>query len=221
MNKLSTNMRTDIKFDNGSFELSTSSSIPQYTVDWEWVGEDDHYRYGRVKLPYSSGLRNVATGIGVRIPFLPSIKIAMVEILLSGIEGEESVMNKRNNGLYFPLLDVYGKEIRVSRLPFYSTDGLYRLTLLDNTAYLSDYSSMDLMMTESLEQNKRFLLECVPGNLYQYPTTGVGIFRYLNSNLQHSGLAERIKSQFNADKMTVREALINNENNSISILAEE
>ena len=87
--------------------------------------------------------------------------------------------------------------------------------------YLSDYEERDLAMIESMEQNKRFLLECTPGNLYQYPTTGVGIFRYLNSNLRSSGLAERIKQQFNADKMIVQEAVINQEENSISIVAEE
>lgn len=214
-------MRTDIKFDNGQFTLSLSSSMPQYTVDWEWVDESDYDLYGVVRLPYTNGLRNLETGIGVRIPFKTSTKRVSVSFVLTGVEGDSELINARTNNPVFELLDVNGNRIKASYLPVYAMSGQYRLTIKDGNIYLSDYYERDLAMIESLEQNKRFLLECTPGNLYQFPTTGVGVFRYLNSNLRSSGLAERIKSQFNADKMTVREAVIEDDDKSIGIIAEE
>ena len=93
--------------------------------------------------------------------------------------------------------------------------------MVNGNVYLSDYEELDLAVVESMEQNKRCLLECVPGNLYQHPTTGVGIFRYLNSNMERSGLGERIKSQFNMDGMRVESATIDQENNTIKIEAAE
>lgn len=214
-------MRTDIKFDSGSFTPSFTSSIPQYTMDWTWEREDDYALYGSVRLPETNGLRSLENGIGVRIPFRSSTKKVNVSFIVSDSEGGSSLINNRTNNPIFGLLDVSGDQVQASYLPVYSMDGEYRITMKNGDIYLSDYEERDLAMIESMEQNKRFLLECTPGNLYQYPTTGVGIFRYLNSNLRSSGLAERIKQQFNADKMIVQEAVINQEENSISIVAEE
>ncbi len=214
-------MRTDIKCENEGFELSFRKSTPQYTVTLEWTKETDFAIHGTITLPYSTGLRNLAAGVGVFIPFRYTVKPVLVSFVLDGFEGHEELLNRKTNNYTFELLNTSGEAVLASYLPVYSTGGKFRVSMVNGNVYLSDYEELDLAVVESMEQNKRCLLECVPGNLYQHPTTGVGIFRYLNSNMERSGLGERIKSQFNMDGMRVESATIDQENNTIKIEAAE
>ena len=58
-------------------------------------------------------------------------------------------------------------------------------------------------------QNRNLLLQCVPSNNYRYPTSGVGLIKYLHANLAHSGLAEKLQTEFKNDKVNVINAAFN------------
>ena len=58
-------------------------------------------------------------------------------------------------------------------------------------------------------QNRNLLLQCVPSNNYRYPTSGVGLIKYLHANLSHSGLAEKLQTEFKDDKVEIINAAFN------------
>lgn len=214
-------MRTDIKCDYENFDILFSHSIPQYTLNLEWVKEDDYNIYGTCVINNLLSI-NINTGIGVNIPFLSVKKKVFISFLIEDGYGNTGYMlNRKNNQEYFPLLNLQGEQIYSTYFPILSVSGQYRIIINNNNAYICDYRELDLSVIESLEQNKMFLLQCTPGNLYQFPTTGVSIFKYLNSNLSTSGLGEKIKEQFNLDNMYVEKAIIDQETGNIQINAKE
>ena len=56
-------------------------------------------------------------------------------------------------------------------------------------------------------QNGTFLLKAVAGNLYQHPTTGVGLIDFLHSNMENNGLAAKLQAEFGADKVVIKNAI--------------
>ena len=42
------------------------------------------------------------------------------------------------------------------------------------------------------------------GNLYQHPTTGVGLIDFLHSNMENNGLAAKLQAEFGADKVVIK-----------------
>ena len=66
-------------------------------------------------------------------------------------------------------------------------------------------------MRPALRQNEMFLLKAASGNLYQYPTTGVGLIDFLHGNFENSGLAAKLQSEFENDRMTINEAYMNSQ----------
>ena len=197
-------------------------SIPQFTIGFEWEREDDYVAYGICKINKDINLNLLSKGLGVTIPFLSSNKKIKLSFRVVDNFGNESIIyNTRDGGEYYQLRTIKGEDMRTTDLPVLSIDALYRVVLEKNVAYLCDFTEYDFGLCESIEQNKVFLLQCTPGNLYQYPTTGVGIFRYLNSNIGTSGLGNMIKKQFNMDKMYVEQAHINQEKGEIKVVARE
>lgn len=215
-------MRTDIQFDYTSAEITLKRSIPQFTVIFEWEREDDYVAYGVCKINKDININLLKRGLGISVPFMSSNKRIMLSFRIVDNSGNESVIyNKRKGGEYYDLMSIRGEELMTTDLPVLSIDGIYRVVLDDDVAYLCDFNEYDFTLCESLEQNKVFLLMCNPGNLYQYPTTGVGILKYLNSNVGSSGLGNKIKEQFNMDDMYVEKANIDQEKGIITIDARE
>ena len=48
-----------------------------------------------------------------------------------------------------------------------------------------------------------FLLKAFPGNLYQHPTTGVGLIDFLHGNFENNNLAARLQAEFKGDNMVI------------------
>ncbi len=84
--------------------------------------------------------------------------------------------------------------------------GYYNLQF--RNGYLSIYSSneTDFEIKASLKQNEVFLLKAFAGNLYQHPSTGVGLIDFLHGNFENSGLAQKLQQEFDNDKMIIDNA---------------
>ena len=67
----------------------------------------------------------------------------------------------------------------------------------------------DMVNINANIQNRNLLLQCVPSNNYRYPTSGVGLIKYLHANLSHSGLAEKLQTEFKDDKVEIINAAFN------------
>ena len=64
----------------------------------------------------------------------------------------------------------------------------------------------DVQIKAAMRQNEVFLLKASAGNLYQYPNSGVGLIDFLHGNFENNGLASKLQSEFEGDKMIINNA---------------
>jgi hypothetical protein len=87
-------------------------------------------------------------------------------------------------------------------------NGNGNFNMLLRRGYLALYSGeeTDFVFRPALRQNEVFLLKASAGNLYQHPTTGVGLIDFLHGNFENTGLAAKLQSEFAGDKMIINNA---------------
>jgi len=92
-------------------------------------------------------------------------------------------------------------------------NGNGNFNLLMRRGYLAVYSGeeTDFVFRPALKQNEMFLLKAFASNLYQHPTTGVGLVDFLHANFENTGLAAKLQSEFENDKMTINNAYMDSE----------
>ena len=97
-------------------------------------------------------------------------------------------------------------DIALAAFPTLNADGIYRLQ--PREGFLAVYSGedTDFRIGTAKSQNETFLLKASAGNLYQHPTTGVGLIDYLHSNLENNGLAAKLQAEFSADRVIIKNA---------------
>lgn len=138
----------------------------------------------------------------------------------------EYVLNKRNNQIWFPVYrgDTANKKdsIKLSEYRLLNENGNFNFILKEGS-YLSVFSGheTDLIIRESLEQNKAFLLKAFAGNLYQHPTSGIGLIDYLHGNFENTGLAQKLQEEFDNDKVTVVNAYMDSVSGELSLELKE
>ena len=115
--------------------------------------------------------------------------------------------------------------ISACMLPYIDIDGEFLVKLVQNNkseildkAYLYSAKSSDLTISFSDDQASQLLSLCLPGNYYRYPTTGVGVTRYLNCVIAHSDLQKVLESQFDADKKPIQDAEFDNETGQLDVI---
>lgn len=79
----------------------------------------------------------------------------------------------------------------------------------------------DFVIKASLRQNEIFLLKAFAGNLYQFPTTGVGLIEYLHGNFENAGLAAKLQHEFDNDNMVIINAYMNSANGELHLEVRE
>ncbi len=84
--------------------------------------------------------------------------------------------------------------------------GVFNLVLQGGVLMLYSGEETDLMIRPAMGQNEVFLLKAFAGNLYQFPTTGVGLVEFLHGNFENTGLAAKLQSEFTADGMIIHNA---------------
>lgn len=147
-------------------------------------------------------------GFHVSIPYMPIYKELSVRLRLDNGTGHpEYVVNPTDNGVWFPVYLPDGEDaVRTVRLSEYETindEGRYYLVLRGGFLLLYSGDTTDLEIGAAKYQNEVFLLKACPGNLYQHPTTGVGLIDFLHGNFENNNLAARLQSEFKGDNMVI------------------
>lgn len=203
-------------------------SIYEFRMLDDTEGPDvDTCCYGEITVPwgFKESYRD-EKGIHVHIPYRAVYKKLVIRLYReSGSDNREYVINRSTNGIWFPVLleDSQGglMEVRLSQMMEYNGEGNYNLLL--RTGYLALYSGAetDFKIGACKSQNEMFLLKAAAGNLYQYPSTGVGLIDYLHSNLENNGLAVKLQEEFTADNMVIRNAYMDSATGELLLEVEE
>lgn len=115
--------------------------------------------------------------------------------------------------------------ISACMLPYIDIDGEFMVKMVQNDksevldkAYIYSLKSTDISVNYSDDQASQLLTLCAPGKSYRYPTTGVGITKYLNCVVAHSDLQQVLEAQFNADNKPIQDAYFDNETCKLDVL---
>lgn len=115
--------------------------------------------------------------------------------------------------------------ISACMLPYIDIDGEFIVKMVQNykseildKAYIYSSKSTDISINYSDDQASQLLTLCAPGKSYRYPTTGVGITKYLNCIVAHSDLHKVLEIQFDADNKPIQDADFDNETCKLDVL---
>ena len=170
--------------------------------------DNEHYCYGEILVPLNFE-KHYRSGEGIRIviPYIPEYKQLSVRFLFDTGDGSSQYMiNRVNNGLWFTIVQESGA-LHLSEFPLFNEEGIFHLVFHDaGTLLLYSGAESDFIIKPSLKQNEVFMLKSLTGNLYQYPTTGVGLVNYLHGNFETSGLSAKLLKEFSDDGMIINNA---------------
>lgn len=115
--------------------------------------------------------------------------------------------------------------IAACMLPYIDIDGDFMVRMVQNSkseildkAYIYSSKRTDISINYSDDQASQLLTLCAPGKSYRYPTTGVGITRYLNCVVAHSDLQKVLETQFDMDNKSIQDAYFDNETCKLDVL---
>lgn len=207
-------MRRDIQINTQINDIVLQDRNLLGTYPFEWVGEEDLILKGQLTIPGNYDINILyTTGIKVSIPYTPIYKPMKIRVIRDYGDGTtRTVINPVNRSEWFDIkAKLYGKEavqIHAPQLLMVSMED-YLIQIDRDTAYIWSHADSDLCNINANFQNRNLLLQCVPSNCYRYPTSGVGLVRFLHSNLSQAKLADVLESEFKADKVTVKNAAFN------------
>lgn len=210
--------RQDISVDATYGEVETTDNLTSKAIyDLTLFGriegaDNDHYIYGEITVPSGFESRySDQSGIHVCIPYTPSYKQLVIRLRIDHPGGAtEYFVNPVDNRTWFTVFqeDAEGEPSQIRAAEFIGLNENENYNLLLRRGYLVIYSGddTDFLFQPALKQNEIFLLKAFASNLYQHPTTGVGLIDFLHANFENSGLAEKLQSEFEADHMIINEA---------------
>lgn len=206
-------MRKDIHVNTYTGDIVFQNTYTAPSYPFRWVAEGDMYLFGEVRLPASADLGRIAReGVLAEIPYTPVYKPMKIRTVKYSDELHQSyVMNPVNGSEWFDAEAVmYGngrRQLKACQLPMVD-DGTYLLRMDGAEGKMEIWSGKvsDFRNIPANIQNRNLLLKCVPSNNYRYPTSGVGLIRFLHSTLNNSVLAYTLQTEFAADKVYVNSA---------------
>lgn len=207
-------MRRDIQINTQLGDIVLQDRNILGTYPFEWIGEEDLVLKGQLTLPGNYNINTLyTTGVKLSIPYTPIFKPIQIRVIRDYGDGTtRTVINPVNRSEWFDVkAKLYGKEemsICASQLLMVSMDD-YIIQIDHDIAYVWSNIDSDLCNINANFQNRNLLLQCVPTNCYRYPTSGVGLVRFLHSNLSQAKLADTLETEFKADKVTVNNAAFN------------
>ena len=210
--------RQDIHIDATYGEVSTTDNLANKIMyDFNFIGRIDglnneQFIYGEVLVPENFKSRySDASGIRTVIPYQASYKELRIrlKIELPG-GGVDYIINPADNTQWFIVCreNENGQplQFRLSEYGQLNENGTYNLLLRHGHLAIYSGDDTDFQFRSALRQNEVFLLKAMAGNLYNHPTTGVGLINFLHGNFENTGLAAKLQSEFENDKMVVNEA---------------
>lgn len=214
--------RQDIDMNASLGEMNTTDNLSgRYFCDFllleAQAGEDnDHALYGEVRLTSSLASRvREGVPIHVRIPYVADSRNLLVCLRTDYGSGEpEYLPNPQTNRRWYTVVwEDKGSLIPVNMSEIWgcNADGNFTFVVQGGMLALYSGSDTDLMIRPALKQNETFLLKAAAGNLYQHPTTGVGLIDFLHGNFENSNLAAKLQSEFEGDGMIIHNAYMNSQ----------
>ncbi len=211
--------RQDITMDAEYGEVETSGNVAGKTfydfrlLDSVENADNDTYRYGEVMVPvgFASSYSD-SRGIHIEMPYTPDTRRLIIRLVMeSGSGGVEYLRNSVTGKMWYPVvleLTNGTSDVSLSSLYLLNENGIYNLLLREGYLAVFSGEETDFEMSAAKLQNETFLLKASAGNLYQHPTTGVGLIDFLHSSLENNGLAAKLQSEFLADGMIIKNAYI-------------
>lgn len=225
--------RQDIIMDAEYGEVETSGQIAGKTFydfhlfDGVEGADNAACRYGEIAVPVDFlASYSDARGIHIRIPYVADIRLLQVRIAMkSGSGGVEYVRGAVDGRHWFPVMreNENGTRETVTPASLYALndEGIYNLLLEEDCLVIYSGEETDFGIGASKVQNETFLLKAAAGNLYQHPTTGVGLIDFLHSNMENNGLAAKLQAEFTSDKIIIRNAYIDSVTGELFLETEE
>lgn len=209
-------MRKDIQINTSINDLVLKSQTNYRTYPFKWISEGDTYLMGEITIPHFCDVTRLQSeGINVEIPYTPIYKQFKIRIVRSYDEYTfVPIINPTNGSEWFDtcakLWNQQKEQIHASQLIMVGQD-VYTIRLDNANGVMEIWSANNTDMINVIAniQNRNLLLQCIPSNNYRYPTSGVGLVRYLHANLGQSDLAKVLQNEFKADKVTIKNAAFN------------
>ncbi len=207
-------MRRDIQINTATNDivLKNQSIIGEQAFDW--LEDEDLFLTAQITVPSNFDIKQLyTTGVKIKIPYTPIYKPIKIRFGRDFGGGNiRIVINPTDNSEWFEvhtrLFGLQDKILYASQLIMVSQD-YYLIQINKGVAYLWSNAISDMVNINANIQNRNLLLQCVPSNNYRYPTSGVGLIKYLHANLSHSGLAEKLQTEFKDDKVEIINAAFN------------
>lgn len=206
--------RQDISMDANYGEVNFTDNLTNKVFyPFKYLGEIqgmDNVNYSYAEIILSQDLEKqdlTANGIRTRIPYIPQYKQLAIRFRFdTGNDDVRYMINRSNNGHWFIMANKNGT-MYLSELPLLNEEGIFQL-VFHETGVLIPYggTESDFIIKSSLKQDEVFILKSLTGNLYQFPTTGVGLINYLHANFETSGLAAKLLKEFSDDGMIIHNA---------------
>lgn len=195
-------MRRDVKIGVETKDLLLAR-LHLYTHKFAWVTNEvglNQRVYGEVTLNEGAASQQaLKEGVVTHIPYTPLYKDVSVRIKRFVGGREEFVLNPTDGSVWFD------STIKASELVSISRD-LFHIVFVDGEArFYSGYVS-DFIVELANNQNSRMLLECVAGNNYRHPLSGVGLIHFTNSNMNQEELSRVLQNEFENDGVKVKSA---------------
>ena len=205
--------REDISMNPALGEMDTTGNIIGKAIDhFSVVDQDDIYVYGEVVV--SEHFKKEV--IYCYIPYTPIYKPLKLRVKIESLGGAvEFVTNKKTGKMWYEVFvnseALEPKTIHLSEFRLINESEFFLFTIEDGYISLLSGEDTDMVIKPSLNQNQIFLLKAFAGSIYQHPTTGVGLIDFLHGNFENTGLAERLKKEFEGDKMIINNAYMDSE----------
>ena len=224
-------IRQDINMDAAYGEVNLTSNLTKTIYDFMLLDDfngpyGSSCLYGEITVPVDFEAKyNEELGFCTHIDYIGLNKSLCIRLKIEHPGGAVGyIYSPRTQSHWFMTAEKRDGGIAyllpASELHRINENGDFRFRIED---YLLVYSGddTDFIIKPSRGQNEIFLLKAFAGNLYQYPTTGVGLVEYLHGNFENSGLAAKLQSEFENDKMIVKNAYMDSVTGELYLDVEE
>ena len=207
-------MRRDIQINTATNDIVLKNQSIIGEQAFNWLEDEELFLTAQITVPLNFDIKQLyTTGVMIKIPYTPIYKPIKIRFSRDFGGGNiRIVINPTDNSEWFEvhtrLFGLQDKILYASQLIMVSQD-YYLIQINKGVAYLWSNAISDMVNINANIQNRNLLLQCVPSNNYRYPTSGVGLIKYLHANLSHSGLAEKLQTEFKDDKVEIINAAFN------------
>jgi len=102
-------------------------------------------------------------------------------------------------------------ELTPAKLMLINPNGYYAFIPVDNVYHVYTAANTDFLITNTSVQAAKLMCLCAPGKNYRYPTTGVGLSKYLNSIIERTDIGAQLLKELSDDGIFLDSADYNTE----------